>query len=81
MSPAPSNRPGRPAPSLSAAPSRTRVTYELWRDVHGNYSFFPRGNGPARDAVGPQGELVWSVEAESWDEAVAAQRQYLGWGG
>lgn len=78
MSPAPS---GRPAPSLAAVrPSRTRKAYELWRDVDGNYSFFPRENGPARDAVA-QGELVWTVEAESWEEAVAAQRQYLGWGG
>lgn len=57
-----------------------RKTYELWRDTDGNYAFFPRDNGSAREGVG-QGELVWTVDAASWEEAVAAQRQYLGWGG
>lgn len=54
-----------------------RQVYELWREVDGTYSFRPREAEGARG----QAELVWSVEAESWEEAVAAQRRYLGWGG
>jgi hypothetical protein len=55
----------------------TRRVYELWRDVDGTYAFFPRDG----DGLAPAGELVWSVEAASWEEAVRAQREYLGWGG
>jgi hypothetical protein len=72
----PASQPIRPA--ARAASSTT--TYELWRDAEGNYAFFPRDNAQARAGVGETSELVWSVEAASWDEAMAARRQYLGWG-
>lgn len=72
---------------MSPVPSRSRSvavaaghTYELWRDAEGTYSFFPADNGAARGRIGPGAQLVWSVEARSWDEAMRAQREYLGWG-
>ncbi|MCO5167469.1 MAG: hypothetical protein M9894_14070 [Planctomycetes bacterium] len=67
-------------PPAPPAP-RARQVFELWRDEVGTYSFFPREHGAAREEVGARGELVWSVEAAGWEEAVAAQRRYLGWGG
>lgn len=70
MSPIGQQQPG----SVTAS---ARKVYELWRELDGTYSFFPREGDATRD----QAELVWSVEADSWEEAVAAQRQYLGWGG
>ncbi|MBX3467599.1 MAG: hypothetical protein KF878_11985 [Planctomycetes bacterium] len=63
-------------------PASTRAqVYELWRDAAGTYAFFPREHDAARATVADRGELVWTVEAASWEEAVAAQRRYLGWGG
>lgn len=61
----------------SSSTSSARKTYELWRELDGTYSFLPREG----DAPRGQADLVWTVEADSWEEAVAAQRQYLGWGG
>ena len=70
-----------PVPSCPAHARVTSSTYELWRDVGGTWSFFPRDNAKARSRMGAGAELVWSVEAQTFDEALAAQREYLGWGG
>jgi hypothetical protein len=59
----------------------TSSTYELWRDAGGTWSFFQRDNTKARARMTAQAELVWSVEAQSFEEALAAQKAYLGWGG
>jgi hypothetical protein len=61
----------------SVTASSARKVYELWRELDGTYSFLPREG----DATRPDADLVWTVEADTWEEAVAAQRQYLGWGG
>lgn len=71
MSPVPS-----PVASRAKSPGQS---YELWRDAEGTYSFFPADNQAARDRVGPGAEQVWSVEARSFEEAMRAQREYLGW--
>ncbi len=69
-----------PVPSQVAIRTRTQgQRYELWRDAQGTYSFFPADNAAARDRVGPDAEQVWSVEARSFEEAMRAQREYLGW--
>ncbi len=61
----------------TTSPASARKVYALWRELDGTYSFVPHEDDASRDHA----DLVWTVEADSWDEAVAAQRQYLGWGG
>lgn len=61
----------------TSLPASARKVYELWRELDGTYSFLPREGDAPRDHA----DLVWTVEAETWEEAVTAQRQYLGWGG
>jgi hypothetical protein len=55
-----------------------RTRYELWQcPAKGTLMFVPAGNGLARLLLGPAAAVVWSVEAESWEEAQAQKRQFL----
>lgn len=69
MSPVPSRQSLRPR-----APGQT---FELWRNAEGTYSFLP-ADSAARAGIAPGSELVWSVEARSFEDACAAQREFLG---
>jgi len=54
------------------------MRYELWHsESDGCHTFFPANQNPAdlpEDAY-----LVWTVEAESWEEAQTAMHDYRGW--
>lgn len=56
------------------------MKYELWQSLDGDYSFFPTDNVSAKALLEPDDTLIWSVEANSWEEACQAQYTYLGWG-
>ncbi|MGA1283433.1 MAG: hypothetical protein ACO34J_05125 [Prochlorothrix sp.] len=49
-------------------------------EVEGSYAFFPADNVSARALLEPDDRLIWTVEANSWEEASQAQYRYLGWG-
>ena len=54
-------------------------TYELWHAASNNsYAFFERG-APHRGQLEPDAELVWTVEAASWDEACTKRNEHLGY--
>ena len=54
------------------------TTYQLWHTSAG-HAFFEEGNQTARGLVGPDGKLIWSVKASTWDEARSRMHDYLGW--
>jgi len=56
------------------------MKYELWHCQDGHYSFFAVDNDSARKMLDPDDRLIWTVEAQSWEEASQAQYDYLGWG-
>ncbi|AGA25064.1 hypothetical protein [Singulisphaera acidiphila] len=51
------------------------MLHQAWSDG----SFFPVVNQSARALVSPDAMLVWSVEASSWDEAMARYHEWRGW--
>lgn len=59
------------------------MTYELW-DNEQKQSFFARTLDEAYwgkvSALGDSAQVVYSVEAASWDEAMEAVYAFLGWG-
>ena len=66
----------RPISKINALISRKK--YELWQESSG-YSFFPESSESARRLLEPGATLIWSVEAESWDEAQTKKHEFLGW--
>jgi hypothetical protein len=54
------------------------TVYQLWHTATG-HAFFEEGNDAARGLVGPDGRLVWSVRARTWDEARRRMHAFLGW--
>lgn len=53
--------------------------YELWKESgEGAYSFFPADNESARKLLSSAAELIWTVEADSWEEAQRKKNSYLG---
>jgi hypothetical protein len=52
--------------------------YELWKESDG-YSFFPEDSDSARNLLRKDAKLVWTVEANSWEEAQSRKHEYLGW--
>lgn len=57
------------------------MIYELWKDkTDSSYSFFPETNTKARSFAEKDSVLVWTVEADSWEEACKIQYKYLAWG-
>ena len=62
------------------------MKHELWKDIggdeHSEYTFClagPRGQG-ARKLLSPQAEVVWTVEADSYFEAMIAYYKFMGRG-
>jgi len=56
--------------------------WELWEFEDCGTSciaFFPASNDSARALLGPSARLTWTVEAESYNAAMAAQHRHLGW--
>jgi hypothetical protein len=61
-------------------------TYELWEEVDGNgqligYTFCvagPDGN-QARSMLETGARVIWSVEAESYNEAMTKYHQFMKW--
>ncbi len=59
---------------------KTSVVYELWYSKSQNsYAFFPKGDQSNMNLLEPDAELIWQVLAESWEEAISKQHEYLGW--
>lgn len=64
------------------------MRYGLWRSPDGEALTFCRfdetqpadSDARRRAAIGPDDELLWTVEAASWEEACQARNDYLGWG-
>lgn len=54
------------------------MRYELWQDK-GGYTFFPENNNTARNLLLADAELIWTVEADSFEEAQTKKHEYLGW--
>ena len=54
------------------------MKYELWKESN-SYSFFPTDNVSMRALLGSQAVLLWTVEAESWNEAQSKKHEFLGW--
>lgn len=57
--------------------------YELWLSTEEcyEYSFFPlENNASARKLLITQAKLIWTVEAQSWDEGCQGRNNFLGWG-
>lgn len=52
--------------------------YELWQEGD-DYSFFPVDNDSAREALSPDAKLIWTVEADGWEEACKKRNEFLGW--
>lgn len=52
--------------------------FELWK-VGTGHAFFEFSNEAARKLLPPNAQLVWSVEATSWEDARARMHRYLGW--
>jgi hypothetical protein len=57
------------------------VRYEAWQDAEG-VVFLPDDEKKERQlaiALVGKREFVWSVEADSWDEAMTAWHEHQGW--
>lgn len=49
----------------------TTMTWELWRTAEGTTVFFAQDNAEARAALGSDAAWLWSVEAETFEDALA----------
>ena len=56
-----------------------KSTYELWQSADGSYAFFDANENDVRDRLDDTAKLLWTVEADSWEEAQAKKHEYLGW--
>ena len=55
--------------------------YELWRTADGGQdSFFPTNNDSARNLLEPDARLIWTCEANSWNEAQQKRYDFMDWG-
>lgn len=55
------------------------MTYELWHSqTAGCHTFFPSGSAAA-EQLEPDAVLIWSTEAESWEDAQRQKHEFLGW--
>jgi hypothetical protein len=58
------------------------VKYELWHSPNGRtdiYTLLAAGAPRAAALLEPDATVVWTVEAETWDEACRKQHEFLGW--
>jgi hypothetical protein len=60
------------------------MLHELWEDgeSEGRWTFCLAGpmGDDARSQLGPQAQLVWTVEADNHIEAMTAYYAHMGWG-
>ena len=60
-----------------------KLKHELWEEKEGGGWTFclagPRGDG-ARNLLGPNPKLIWTVEAGSHFEAMTAYYKFMDWG-
>ena len=55
------------------------MIYELWHSqTAGCHTFFPSGSAAA-DQLEPDAVLIWTTDAESWEEAQRQKHEFLGW--
>ena len=56
------------------------TTYLLYRsEQEDSYTFFDKGNESIIALLEHDAELIWSVEASSWEEAIKKKNEYLSW--
>jgi hypothetical protein len=56
------------------------MKYELWHsESESSYDRFASGDKGNADMLPPDAHLIWTVEAESWDDACRKQHEFLGW--
>ena len=53
--------------------------FELWYSQAGGYTFFECSQEDVRAQLEHDAELIWEVDASSWEEAQAEKHKYLGW--
>ena len=61
------------------------MKWELWHsESESSYAMIPLSNTDeetlARRSLEPDAKVVFTVEAETWDEAAQARNEFLGWG-
>ena len=59
------------------------MKYEVWRHEGRAIclSFFPvdENYDAHRQSLAPNAELLWAVEADTWDEAMSRYHEFMGW--
>jgi hypothetical protein len=58
------------------------MKYELWHaqlDGIDVYTLLEAGAPRAEHMLEPGAQVIWTVDAETWDEARRAQHKFLGW--
>lgn len=62
----------------------TPARWELWETIHSDgtqqLSFFPEWNDNSRQSLDASARLIWTVEAENYDDAMQKHNDFLGWG-
>lgn len=53
--------------------------YDLWFSPSENSYAFSESSVHHDMGLEEDAEIIWSVEADSWQEACAKQHEYLGW--
>jgi len=53
------------------------MKYELWGNEDG-YSFLPEDHSQ-KELITEDEVLIWTAEAETWQEACFKRNEYLGW--
>lgn len=60
--------------------TQVQKTYELWHSSTSNsHTFFESGHPDRSVVLEPDAVLIWTVTADSYDEAQAKKNEYLGW--
>lgn len=56
------------------------MQFQLWHSPSANaFTFVPAEPPPALSLIEDDARLMWTVEADSWDEAQAKKHEFLGW--
>jgi hypothetical protein len=58
------------------------MKYELWHSRDGQsdiYTLLAVGASRDRSLPEPDARVVWTVEADTWDDACRQQHEFLGW--
>jgi hypothetical protein len=56
------------------------MKFELWQNADkSSVTLIPAGSEQHRRLIEPDATLIWTVEADSFEAALAAQHEYLGW--